>query len=219
MYWVQNVTPAKVALNILAIELPWLALLFTYARNWWVNAIVDIDKVWLEYESSLKGFLHKNISDPNDVEDVLQEVLIKTYKSLPKLRDNKKIKPWLFQIASNTIIDFYRRRKVDSDISEYEFSYTEPEQKVLQQLSKCIIPFINALPRQDADLLTAIEINGLTKKEFAEKIGVNYSTLKSRVQKSRKALFGLFDECCSFSIDSQGQVMDYHTKKKTCTGC
>ena len=179
---------------------------------------MDIEKVWSEYENNLKGFLHKNVSDPNDVEDLLQEILIKTYKNLPRLRHNKKIKSWLFQVANNTIVDFYRQCKANTGISEYELWYTEQEQKVLQQLSECIIPFINILPEQEANLLIAIEINGMSQKEYAKKTGVNYSTLKSRVQKSRKALLGLFNECCTFSTNSQGSVTGYQTKK-TCTGC
>nr|WP_064429687.1 RNA polymerase sigma factor SigZ [Vibrio bivalvicida] len=183
--------------------------------------VVNVEKVWSEYQSSLRGFLHKNVSDADDVEDLLQEVLIKTYKNLPKVRDNKKIKSWLFQIANNTIIDFYRQRRVESDIDMIvnEFWHPEPTQEVLEQLAECVVPFINVLPKEEANLLTAIEINGISQTQYAEKMGINYSTLKSRVQKSRKMLYNLFDECCTFSIDSQGNVIDYQAKNNTCTSC
>ncbi len=180
---------------------------------------MDIENIWRKYESSLRGFLLKNISNPDDVDDLLQEVLIKTYHKLPTLRDSNKVKSWLFQVTNNTIIDFYRSSKPKLSPTEPELWHKEPEQQVLQQLSQCILPFISALPKADADLLTAIEIEGLSQKEFAKKAGINYSTLKSRVQKSRKALFGLFNQCCTFSIDSQGRVTDYQAKNKTCSGC
>ncbi|MCJ8272648.1 MAG: RNA polymerase sigma factor SigZ, partial [Psychrosphaera sp.] len=71
---------------------------------------MNLETLWLAYQSNLKAFLHKNVSNPNDVEDLLQEILIKTHQNLGQLKDSKKVKSWLFQIANHTIIDFYRKR-------------------------------------------------------------------------------------------------------------
>ena len=180
---------------------------------------MNVENIWHEYQGSLKRFLQKNISDPDDVDDLLQEVLIKSYNNLPKLRDSKKLKSWLFQIASNTIRDFYRRKKPNLDLESENLWYEEAELQASQQLSDCIVPFISALPKADADLLTAIEINGVSQKEYAETSGINYSTLKSRVQKSRQALYALFDQCCTFSIDSRGNVYQFQSKNQGCERC
>lgn len=144
---------------------------------------MNIEEVWSEYQSSLKAFLYKNISNPDDVEDLLQDILIKTYNNLTTLQDRKKIKSWLFQVANNTIIDFYRKRSKGNDISQEELWYTDSDNEIYQQLSMCVVPFINGLPKEEAALLTAIEIDGVSQKEHAEKLGMKYSTLKSRVQK------------------------------------
>ncbi|WP_394391901.1 RNA polymerase sigma factor SigZ [Shewanella woodyi] len=180
---------------------------------------MNVEKVWSEYQTSLKAFLHKNVSNIDDVDDLLQEILIKTYKNLATVHDSKKIKSWLFQIAHHTIIDFYRQRGKERDIAPNDLWYNKPEKEMLEQLSQCIAPFISRLPKEDAAILTAVEIEGTSQKAYAEKLGIKYSTLKSRVQKSRKQLHSLFDECCEFSIDKQGNIIDFQSKKSNCTNC
>ncbi|MBP2699586.1 RNA polymerase sigma factor SigZ [Photobacterium lucens] len=178
---------------------------------------MNIEQIWSAYQSKLKGYLHNNIANPDDVDDLLQDILIKTHHKLPTLNDDSKIKSWLFQIARNTIIDFYRHQQVEKkhqDSQENSLWYEVQEDSILQQLSECMTPFINALPEAEAQLLTAIEINGMSQKDYAEQTGIKYSTLKSQVQKSRKSLHQLFNACCTFSVDSQGNLMDYHPKEQ-----
>ncbi|PMJ88293.1 RNA polymerase sigma factor SigZ [Vibrio sp. 10N.261.55.A7] len=179
---------------------------------------MNIDTIWSEYRNSLKGFLHKNVANHDDVDDLLQEVLIKTYNKLDTIKDKSKLKSWLFQIANNTIIDFYRKSKPHSELQDETVWQSEPE-AVMEELSDCVVPFIQGLPEEHAALLTAIEIEGIPQKEYAENNGIKYSTLKSRVQKSRQLLHGLFSECCEFSVDAQGNVLDYHQKPTPCSKC
>ena len=72
--------------------------------------------------------------------------------------------------------------------------------------------------RQTAELLTAIELNGISQKDLAIEHGVSYSTLKSRVQKGRQQLRQLFEDCCQFSFDQHGNVIDYDSKSN-CKDC
>jgi len=180
---------------------------------------MNIEDIWLEYRAALKRFLHAKISNEADVEDLLQDILIKTYNNLNAVKSQKSVKSWLFQIANNTIIDYYRKkgraqaRDIDDSLSLEEHQ----EKKV--DLSNCISPFINALPDEHANLLTAIEINNQSQKQYAEQLGVSYSTLKSRVQKSRGLLKQIFDDCCHFKIDKLGNVYDYDHKTKKYDSC
>ena len=156
---------------------------------------MNIEEIWLEYRAALKRFLHAKISNEADVEDVLQDI-------------------WLFQIANNTIIDYYRKKgRAQAANSEDLLPLEEPQERKVD-LSNCISPFINALPDEHASLLTAIDINNQSQKQYAEQLGVSYSTLKSRVQKSRALLKQVFDDCCHFKIDKLGNVYDYDVKTK-----
>ena len=95
--------------------------------------------------------------------------MIKTYQNLQNVNDAQKVKSWLFKIAHNSIIDFYRHKV----LVDNELWYNQPQQDVYQQLSHCVVPFINGLEETDKQLLTAIEIDGLSQKAYAEKWVLN----------------------------------------------
>jgi len=185
---------------------------------------MNLEVVWAEYRASIKAFLYSRVADHADVDDLLQEILIKTYNNLHTLKSGSSVKSWLFQVASNVIIDFYRRR-ASSDarlraLTADDLWYTEVGQAdVKQVLTACIIPFINALPSDVSQLLNAIDINGKPQKEYAAEQGISYSTLKSRVQKGRQELRGLFEQCCQFELDRRGNLAGCDSKQGSCNSC
>lgn len=180
---------------------------------------MTIEFIWSEYQNNLRNFLRRHISNPADVDDLLQEILIKYHRNLSKLEDKNKLKSWLFQIASNTVTDFYRKNHSKVQHAALEEWEGLSESSTISELAQCIVPFINSLPKEKAALLTAIEIEGVSQKDYAKSIGVNYSTIKSRVQKSRQSLFKIFQHCCSFEVSSKGNIIDFERKSKGCSKC
>ncbi|MGY3572220.1 RNA polymerase sigma factor SigZ [Vibrio paucivorans] len=176
---------------------------------------IQLEQVWGEYQQSLKSFLYSKVNHHEDVEDLLQEILIKTYQNLSTLKDADSIKSWLFQVANRTIIDFYRKRarnQRDQELETDDLWFENGERELEQEMSACIAPFIQALPESNASLLSAVDLEGQSQKALAEAEGISYSTLKSRVQKSRSELKALFEDCCHFSLDKNGSVVDYERK-------
>ncbi len=180
---------------------------------------MELETLWQKYRANIKAFLHSRVSNPDDVDDLLQEVLIKTYKNLDTLASENSIKPWLFQVANNTIIDFYRKKGRLNKFIHDDFHLDEEDSDTQDELARCIESFIKNLPQQNAELLTVIDIKGRSQKEYAEETGVSYSTLKSRVQKSRDLLRKLFDDCCHLSFDQFGRVIEYTPKSGDCKNC
>ena len=185
---------------------------------------MNIETVWNQYQASLKAFLYSRINDPADADDLLQDILIKSYRNLGSLQSQGSIKAWLFQIANRSLIDFYRRKG-----NRKEFNAEHPDLENLWEtednhgdqpsMADCVEPFINALPEDNARLLMAIDIHGESQKDYAAKEGIAYSTLKSRVQKSRNLLRGLFEECCHLNLDHQGNIMEFTPKGSHCKKC
>lgn len=181
---------------------------------------MKIEWVWKEYQSGLQSFLHSRIANSADVDDLLQEVLIKTHKRLHSVTDPSKLKSWIFQIANNTIIDYYRKNSRSNDLIADDLWYQKDEEGlIIDELSSCLLPFIKQLPQEDAELLIAIEIEEVSQKKYAEKNGLSYSTLKSRVKKSRKKLGDLFNSCCDFSLDIHGNMIEYQPRDGGCKRC
>jgi len=180
---------------------------------------VNIEQVWAQYRSRIKAFLHSKVSNPDEVDDLLQEILIKSYNKLPDLKSQESVKPWLWQVANNTIIDFYRKNAKSKQLENEPLWFEENDMNIHQQLSKCLEPFIQSLPGESAELLMAIDIQGMSQKDYAQNVGLSYSTLKSRVQKSREALKKVFESCCHYQLDNQGNIVEYERKSSDCKNC
>ena len=180
---------------------------------------MDIEQIWSEYQTGLKAFLHSKVSDSTEVDDLLQEILIKTFNGFHTVKSEDSIKAWLYKIANNSIIDFYRKQAKARELTAEQLWYVEDDEDIKQSLAECIVPFIEALPSDTAELLTAIDINGQSQKSYAEALGISYSTLKSRVQKGRMELRAVFEKCCYFSLDRHGNLMDFDPKSGNCKNC
>ena len=115
---------------------------------------MDVQKVWEEYGVQLRKFLVSRIPIPEDADDLLQEILVKTHNNLSSLKEPEKFKSWLYQIARNTLIDFYRKQRPnisDQDIPELEAISEEnpdPINPVFSELSQCVRPFLKQLPKK-----------------------------------------------------------------------
>ena len=77
---------------------------------------MDFEKIWLDYQASLKAFLHSRISNRDDVDDLLQNIMIKIYEKRHSVKSESSLKSWLFQVANNTIIDHYRKKQKEEGI-------------------------------------------------------------------------------------------------------
>lgn len=193
-----------------------------------VGAFVTIEQIWQQYSVSLKRLLQSKVANPADVDDLLQEVLIKTHQQIGSLRATDRLKPWLYSLTRNLVIDFYRRRgRHNANLSQEPISgedysdglWSDEEPVVLQQLGDCVLPFIDGLDQEQADLLRTIDIEGRSQKELAVELGISYSTLKSRVQRARLQLRQLFERCCSMELDHRGNLIDYQPRESGCRDC
>ncbi len=180
---------------------------------------MNIEILWAKYHEQIKVYLLSKVSNAADVEDLLQEIVIKAYNNLDSLHSQDRAKPWLFQIANRTVIDYYRKSGKSLKPDAKDLWYADNTEEPKQHLSQCVQPFIKNLPDNTAELLTAIDLDNQSQKDYAANHGISYSTLKSRVQKSRKQLRAEFEACCHISLDRHGNIMDFTAKSPTCKKC
>jgi len=183
---------------------------------------MNIEQIWNNYGTLLRGFLVSRVNDPEDAEDLLQEILIKTHKNMGSLKDPKKFKAWLFQIARNTFIDYYRKpsRNLSTEtlpeLADFKEEDSKAQDSMRQELSHCIKPFIKNLPKKYGEAIEAVDLQGLSQKDLAKQLGLSHSAIKSRVQRGRQKLAELFQECCTYKVDARGNIMGYETKSECC---
>lgn len=178
-----------------------------------------IEAIWLKYHQNLKAFLISRIQNPNDAEDILQDVMAKAYQHAGALKKADSLKAWLFQVANNSVTDFYRKHKRTQNLKSEDLWYASEKDQQPHVFEQCVAPFLNGLPSEQQHLLQAVDIEDRSQKELAKELGIPYSTLKSRVSKAREDLRSLFENCCRLQFDPMGKVVDYSVRSKKCTDC
>jgi len=178
------------------------------------------EKVWKEYHTGLRAFIKKRISDDAAAEDTLQNVFLKMHTGLASLKDETKLKSWLYQIARNAIIDYFRSQKPFVDVPEWlPQPEIDPGERVAQELSECLQPMLHLLPENYREAVILSELRGLTQKEVARLQGTSLSGAKSRVQRGRTLLKNMLVACCQPEFDHSGRLCDYERKAGACDAC
>jgi len=176
------------------------------------------ENIWLSLSANLKSFILSKISDRAVAEDILQEVFIKIHLKIDTLKDDTKLKPWLYQITRNQIADYYRSIKKETHYSLIEPGTEEDntDQKLIQEATQDMIKMMDDLPSAYCEALCITELEGLSQAAYAERIGIPYSTAKSRVQRSRKLLKDMLMKCCHYHFDKYGTVLSITSNNCCC---
>ena len=183
------------------------------------------EKVWEEFNTGLKHFIRKHVQDEESAEDILQDVFLKIHTRIGGLRESDKLQSWIYQIARNAISDFYRTRKFTSDIPEVAYGPEDPFDDVVSDLLPYVKKLVDDLPYDYRQALLLTEYEGLTQREFAERLGISISGAKSRVQRAREKVRLMLLKCCHFQFDRLGRIIDYEPNCDCCvnqdcpTGC
>lgn len=179
--------------------------------------------LWTDVAARLRPFVAHRVP-ANDIDDILQDVLVRMHRGLPSLQDSERFSAWMFQVARNAIVDA-RRKRTDIPVEDAELEATPAEpsdaddRDAATALAGCVSLFVAQLPSPYREAVTLVELEGRTAKEAAEMVGISVSGMKSRVQRGRAQLRELFDRCCEIAVDARGKPTDYTPRPRPCGGC
>ncbi len=87
------------------------------------------------------------------------------------------------------------------------------------ELAGCLRPMIEQLSPDYREAITLVEIEGMPQHTAAKQMGISLSSMKSRVQRGRKQLKQMLDDCCLIELDGRGGMINYPTRSTDCDGC
>ena len=152
---------------------------------------------WVDrYGEALYAFaLHKTKST-EAVEDAVQETFLRGIRKLPSFEGNSSLKTWLTGILKNVVREADRKQHLaieDSfgpqrvELSLAELRALPPDQAVQRsEFWETVEHCLERLPMKTAEIFRAKEIEGLSSREVAEKLGVTSSNIWVTVHRARK---------------------------------
>lgn len=168
---------------------------------------------WETLARELRPFVARRLGDrEHEVDDVLQEVLLRVHRGLPKLQHRDRFHGWVLQIARNSINDQLRQRQrfplADAEPAESAAPESEEQadRAVAAALAQSLSFFVAVLPGPYRETLQLVELDGVSYQDAADRLGVSLSAIKSRVSRGRTKLRSYLEACCEIALDARGTV-------------
>ncbi|WP_341216746.1 sigma-70 family RNA polymerase sigma factor [uncultured Wocania sp.] len=178
---------------------------------------MNTNHIWETYHQDVKQFLLSRIKNEEIANDVLQDTFIKIHTKFDSLQDHKKLKSWVFTIARNTMLDFFRTNKISTEFKEHD---TQIEEEPSNHNEKdCLYGIIKRLPKKYRDPLFLADIKGKKQAEVAEQLKLALPTAKSRIQRARKLVAQGYMECCDYKMNQKGHLIGEVKTKEDCKIC
>ena len=140
--------------------------------------------------------LYYRVSNVSDAEDLCQEVFIKAFVRLPKLRQPESVRAWLYGIALNQSRDFLRKRRWWSmfkstpqganpeTADENRMGASALEAAANQRFWRKVAQFRQTLPRLQREVFTLRYMDELTIPEIAQALGRSQSAVKTHLYRA-----------------------------------
>jgi RNA polymerase sigma factor (sigma-70 family) len=172
----------------------------------------SLEKAVTAERRHLFDFIRRRVRTTEDAEDILQDVLFQFVASYSVTEPIEKLTSWLFRVARNKIVDWYRKKRPNS-LPWDEHNSSEPlnledilydssmspdtlygRSVVWSELSDAL----DDLPEEQRQVFVLHELEGKSFKEIAAETGEPINTLLSRKRYAilalRKQLQDLYDE-------------------------
>lgn len=138
------------------------------------------EEVFRQYHDKIESYIYRKVSDKYIAEDLTSVVFLKVCEKLFVYDESKaSIATWIYTIANNTVIDYYRTHKVFDEVPDEIASTEEIDANIINEemLSELAVA-LKQLPDRERDLLILRYYDNITLKDIAAKMGMSYANAK-----------------------------------------
>ncbi len=159
--------------------------------------------IYREFSGQIHTYAYHLLGNPEDADDITQEVFIRAYARLAQLRDQTSMRSWLYRIATNLCMDHLRRRSrikrifgLESPLSGPGSGPDEaPQRDIAQPMAAAEIDSVaerdhislalKRMPDKYAVCLLLHSLQGLSYREIADVVGVTPGAAAVRLSRAR----------------------------------
>jgi RNA polymerase sigma-70 factor (ECF subfamily) len=153
------------------------------------------DNLFLRVLESHKGIIYKvansYCSDTEDRKDLVQEIILQLWKSFGGYNEQFKYSTWIYRIALNVAISFYRKENRRTEIAHplpagilYLEADNQPDsESKLAALQR----FISGLKEMDKALML-LYLEEKSQREISEILGITETNVSTRISRIKKIL-------------------------------
>lgn len=149
------------------------------------------------YQALVWRVCYSSLHNPQDAEDLTQEVFLKVYRSLPKFEGRSSFKTWIYRIAINTCRNEIRHRSrrpqeaasAVEDLADMlpDTATTVSEWQARSQRAQLALA-LQSLRPEEFEIIRLKDIEERPYSDITSQLGISLSAAKMRAQRARRAL-------------------------------
>lgn len=146
--------------------------------------MLDKSQLYEDFHMKVLRYVQSKVNDYYLAEDICSDVFVKVYEKLDSFDESKaSISTWIFTITKNTLIDYYRSRKITVEIPDnlvYEDEGNDVDEESLDKLADAM----KNLDERSKKIIVMHYYDDLKLKEIAEELGISYTYTKILYKKA-----------------------------------
>jgi RNA polymerase sigma-70 factor (ECF subfamily) len=142
--------------------------------------------IFRRLESDIRALCLAQASSPDEVEELVQEIYVKAFRSVSKLESTKNVGAWILQLTKQVVFD-HRRNKTRKQISggglraQYFPTYSVESIELHDQIKNAI----RLLPSSERSVLLLHDLQDHTVAEIAEILKTTDAAVSTYLRKAR----------------------------------
>jgi|TARA_Y100001934_G_scaffold22309_1_gene25116 RNA polymerase sigma-70 factor (ECF subfamily) len=156
---------------------------------------IERHQLYLDILEKHKGIVFKvarsYCSNEFDREDLVQEILAQIWRSLDTYNDAFKVTTWMYRVALNVAISFYRKDKSaaykHTEIEDRLLAYDMVQESENEQNLSALYAFINELNDIDKAVLL-MYLEGENQAEIAANLNITISNVSTKINRIKQKL-------------------------------
>jgi RNA polymerase sigma-70 factor (ECF subfamily) len=171
---------------------------------------------WGELRARLRSFVaHRVPGESSSHDDLVQEILIRLHRGLPRLRESERLDAFAYQVARNAIADHFRKGRREQPVdpetlqdraAAEDGDPEDPSGEGRAQLARCLRPLVERLGEEYREAVLLTDLGDLSQAEAARRLGLSAPGMRSRVQRGRSQLHETLAKCCTVELDAGAQI-------------
>jgi|UniRef100_A0A7V3YFH4 RNA polymerase sigma-70 factor (ECF subfamily) len=160
------------------------------------------------YEKPIFNYVYGLVRQRQDAEDLTQEAFVKAFFALRTYRDSFEFSTWMYRIARNVCLDYFRRQKIRSffslntpvgeeedELGDFLPEGKDPEEGVLkEELLERVSQAVGQLPLKFREVIVLRYVEELSYEEIARILDVPVGTVKTYLHRAKAKLRELLGE-------------------------
>lgn len=136
--------------------------------------------IYTQYAEKVRGYIVGKTNNSQLAEDLCSDVFIKVYEKIDSFDPTKSsVSTWIFTITRNTLIDYYRTRRVFSEVpEELEDDQSIEDDVCNQEQLEILAKALEHLDERQRNIIVLRYYSGKTLKEIAQTLDISYAYVK-----------------------------------------